>query len=63
MTMCEIPGEQMDKATHAPSPLDPVSALFREHFARAEGRSRKIAEAARICREVEDDDLPRDSQP
>jgi hypothetical protein len=39
-------------------------AIFAPHLARAEAQSRKIAEAARICREAEDcdDDLPWDSQ-
>lgn len=53
--MCELTKEQLEQDS---KPLDPISGAFNAMFGvdRADALSRKIAEAARICREVEDDE-------
>lgn len=58
--MCELTKEQLEQDSKPLDPLGHVGAQFNQLFGlgRAEAQSRKIAKAARICREVEDEDLP-----
>jgi hypothetical protein len=71
--MCELPGDKMEQATRdemrcvdvLSKTLRGFDAIFAQRIAMADAQSRKIAEAARMCREAEDDDAedPMSTQP
>lgn len=60
--MCIIPGDKMAEAMRDDTlsvdvmakTLNQIDALFAPHLARADAQSRKIAEAARLCEDDED---------
>ena len=63
--MSELTKEQLEQDSKPLNPLGHVGAQFNQLFGldRADAQSRKIAKAARQCREVEDDDEPWSTQP